>query len=342
MFWNNSWQVKTHRDCMSLVKTIHSLSTGQICPGWPPTPQSVCSREELWAQGWEGSCWGLGLASTVLLPTPSALPRGHSSPGSTTPPSPALPALPTTDAERDEVPGPGNASESAHCTESCPQACDLPNCTPAVVLHCFSVLQKAQIRACAFGFIFSTSKIAVHLAETVLSTGVLSDESTLQISAIFLVQTSPKDSFSYINMKVLHTYHHTQKWALLLPITIHTRLFAAWRCPDLFTTFSIGTAFCCTEILAFFCSAVQNLGWGGELALIVTEHVNTSSKAGSSFQTNADVWGGFCRGKLGFFKIWYNLKPSCSLLHSSHLCKRNGKLYRAFPSHFVHVAVTRT
>lgn len=132
----------------------------------------------------------------------------------------------------------------------------------------------------------------------------LSNESTLQnrypeFLVILLVQTSPKDSFSYTNMKVLHTYHHTQKWALLLPIIIHTRFFAAWRCPDLFTLFSIGTAFCCTEILAFFCSAVQNLGGGGGLALIVMEHVNTCSKAGSSLQNNADVWGVLGRGGVG-------------------------------------------
>lgn len=55
--------------------------------------------------------------------------------------------------------------------------------------------------------------------------------------------------------------------------------------------------------------------------------------------------GGFCREKLGFFRILCNLKatkPGCSLLHISHVCKRNGKLYRAFPSHFVHVAGTGT
>lgn len=151
----------------------------------------------------------------------------------------------------------------------------LPNCTPGLALRWFGVLHKAQLGACAFRFIFSTSKIAAHLAETVLSTGVCPMNQQCKTGILnfshfpfswipVIFQTSPKDSFSYINMEVLHTYHHTQKWALLLPITIHTRLFAAWRCPDLFTIFSIGTAFCCTEILAFFCSAVQNLGvWGG-------------------------------------------------------------------------------
>lgn len=178
MFWNNSWQVKTHRDCMSLVKTIHSLSIGQICPGWSPTPRSAqgCAPEGSaghWAGRAPAGAWGL---PAPLLPTASALPGGTAALAAQ-PPSPALPcqpcpALPTTDAERDEVPRQGNASKRADCTQSFPQACDLPNCTPAVVLHCFSELQKAQIRACAFGFIFSTSKIAVRLAETVLSTGV--------------------------------------------------------------------------------------------------------------------------------------------------------------------------
>lgn len=54
--------------------------------------------------------------------------------------------------------------------------------------------------------------------------------------------------------------------------------------------------------------------------------------------------GGFCRQKFGFFKILYSLKatkPGCSLLHISHSFKRNGKLYRAFQSHFVHFCTFR-
>lgn len=46
-----------------------------------------------------------------------------------------------------------------------------------------------------------------------------------------------------------------------------------------------------------------------------------------------------------FLLILYNLKArktGCSLLHISHLCKRNGKLYHAFRSHFVQVTVTGT
>lgn len=72
------------------------------------------------------------------------------------------------------------------------------------------------------------------------------------------------------------------------------------------------------RIIGFLLQCCSKFRWGG-LALIVTEHVNTSSKAGSSFQTDADVWGGFCRGKLGFFKIWYNLNPA-ALCFTSHMC----------------------
>lgn len=123
----------------------------------------LCSGEEHWAQGCESSCWGLGLASTILLPPASALAAQPLQPQ----PCPGQPG-----AAREEVPGQGNGSESANCTESFPPAPGLPNCTSAVALRCFSVLQKAQIGARAFGFIFSTSKIAVPVAETVLSTGV--------------------------------------------------------------------------------------------------------------------------------------------------------------------------
>lgn len=120
-------------------------------------------------------------------PAPSCCPhphiwqaQGHSSPGSSAPPSPGpaspalgSPELPrTTDAARDEVPGQGDGSKSADCTGSFPQACGLPNSTSAVLLHCFSVLQKAQAGARAFRFILSTGKVAAHLAEAVLSTGV--------------------------------------------------------------------------------------------------------------------------------------------------------------------------
>lgn len=57
------------------------------------------------------------------------------------------------------------------------------------------------------------------------------------------------------------------------------------------------------------------------------------------------MYGEVCRVKLGFLKIfcnWKATKPGCSLLHFSHLCKRNSKFYRAFLSHFVHMAGTWT
>lgn len=84
--------------------------------------------------------------------------------------------------------------------------------------------------------------------------------------------------------------------------------------------------------------------------VISTNHYWTckhfSAKAGSSLQISADIcWLGslllsFLRGDWFFNKIWYNLratKPGWSLLHISHLCKMNGKLYHAFHSHILQV-----
>lgn len=56
-------------------------------------------------------------------------------------------------------------------------------------------------------------------------------------------------------------------------------------------------------------------------------------------------WGVGSLLGLGFVKILCNFKatkPVCSLLHISQFCKRNGKLYHAFHSHFVQAAVTWT
>lgn len=294
MFWNNSWQVKTHSDCMNLVKPIHSLSTGKICPAWFRTPLSARGASAPKTSAGQTDVRALARGpeahqhSSAARHLKSGL-RCTASSGSIARKSPdgvsvvRAPLLAvrirsqTTDAARDSLPRQGNGSLADLKVQIA-----LKVSLKSVIFHISlllwfctvseitSMLKKAQIGASAFRFMFITSEIAVHLADIVLGKVVyLTNQQrsypnqASSILVIFRLQASPKDRFSYINIKVLHTYHCTEKWARLFPITIHTRLFAAWRCPALSATFSIGTAFCCTEILAFFCNAVQNLGRGG-------------------------------------------------------------------------------
>lgn len=73
-------------------------------------------------------------------------------------------------------------------------------------------------------------------------------------------------------MKKFSKFITVHKNELYCSQSLYTQIYLQLR--DLSALFSIETAFCCTEILAFSCNTVKNLG-RGKLALIIMEHVNT-------------------------------------------------------------------